>query len=156
MIIGVISDTHKEIGYIRKAMEKLKNVDTIIHLGDNIEDVEEIERFYKGTIINVKGNCDYSNEVQGEINMVLGGKRLFITHGHRYGVKENLSRLRSKAIELGADLVLYGHTHISMVEFEEGIFFVNPGSTTFPNNGYHSVAIIEINGDKINPTIINI
>ena len=156
MLLGVISDTHKDISYIRKAIEKLKSMDIIIHLGDNVEDIKEIEKVFKGTIINVKGNCDFFNEVPGEIAIVLEGKKLLITHGHKYGVKDNLIKLRCRALELRADLVLYGHTHIPKVDFEEGIFFVNPGSTTFPKNGISSVASIEINGSKINPTILEI
>lgn len=156
MLLGVISDTHKNIMYIRKAIEKLKAMDIIIHLGDNVEDVKEIEKSFKGPIINVRGNCDFSNKIPSERTMVLEGKKLLITHGHNYGVKDNLLKLRYRALELGVDLVLYGHTHIAKIDFEEGIFFVNPGSTTFPKNGLNSVVIIDINGAKINPNIIEI
>ena len=154
MLVGVISDTHKEVTYIRKAMEKLKAMDMIIHLGDNVEDVKEIEKIFKGTIINVRGNCDFSNKTPNERTIVLEGKKLLITHGHKYGVKDNLLKLRYRALELGADLVLYGHTHVSKVDFEEGIFFVNPGSCTLPKNGLNSVATVEITEEKINPSII--
>ena len=154
MLLGVISDTHKEIAYIRKAMKKLQGVDMLIHLGDNVVDVEEIEKTFKGPIINVRGNCDFSTKVPFERTMVLEGKKLLITHGHKYGVKDNLLKLRYRALELGADLVLYGHTHVSKVDFEEGIFFVNPGSCTLPKNGLNSVATVEITEEKINPSII--
>ena len=156
MLLGVISDTHKEITYIKKAIEKLKAVDIIIHLGDNVEDIKEIEKIFKGPIINVRGNCDFSNKIPSESTMILADKKLLITHGHKYGVKDNLLKLRYRALELGVDLVLYGHTHISKIDFEDGIFFVNPGSPSFPKNGLNSVVSIEISGTKISPTIIEI
>ncbi|MBC8060371.1 MAG: metallophosphoesterase [Clostridiaceae bacterium] len=156
MLLGIISDTHKDITYIRKAMDKLKAMDLIIHLGDNVEDVKEIGRSFKGEIISVRGNCDFSNKIPSERILVLEGKKLLITHGHKYSVKDNLLKLHYRALELGVDLVLYGHTHVSKIDFEDGIFFVNPGSTTFPKNGLNSVASIVISEGKINPNIIKI
>lgn len=156
MIIGVISDTHKHIHYIDKAMEKLRNVDMIIHLGDNISDVKEMEKKYKGKIISVNGNCDFNFEGKDEIIMEIENKKVLITHGHHYGVKESLLRLRYRAEEIGADLVLYGHTHISKIDFENGIFFVNPGSPALPKNGVNAVARIDISTGKIIPFIIEI
>ena len=44
--------------------------------------------------------------------MQVGKNKLFVTHGHAYGVKSGLGRLAERAKTLGADVVLYGHTHI--------------------------------------------
>ncbi len=156
MRLGVISDTHKEKYYIDKAMEKLKNVDMIIHLGDNVQDVLEIQKKFKGKIANVKGNCDFQGNTPIEKLLLEEEKLIFITHGHKYDVKNGLLRLRYKALELGVEIVLYGHTHISKIDYEDGIFFVNPGSPSLPRNGFNSVAIIEINKSNIVPSIINI
>ena len=51
-----------------------------------------------------------------------------LVHGHRQGVKEDLERLYFTALEAGADLVLFGHTHRALHEQEGKVEFLNPGS----------------------------
>lgn len=156
MIIGVISDTHRHLYEIKKAVKKLKNADMIIHLGDNVEDVEKISRFFEGDIISVRGNCDISSFTPGERTEIIEGKKFFITHGHRYNVRYDLLNLEQRALEIEADIVLYGHTHISQIVFQEGIYFVNPGSPSVPRDDFCSVAKIEIKDGNITPSIINV
>jgi putative phosphoesterase len=153
VLVGVISDTHMQNDYIKRALDHLKKCDFIIHLGDNTRDVNEIKKYYNKKIISVKGNCDYSENIPTEKIEVLGNKKFFITHGHNYNVKGTLINLRYKAMEVGADIVLFGHTHIAMEQFEEGIWFINPGSAGLARNGKNSVAIIEIRDEKIIPSI---
>ena len=106
MIIGVISDTHRYVWAIEKTLEKMKDVDMIIHLGDNVQDVKEIEKYFKGRIIYVKGNCDFYSEVPNDIIETIEGMKFLITHGHRYEVKYNIDKLKERAEEVGADVVL--------------------------------------------------
>ena len=117
MQIGVISDTHRGISSIEQLGDKIKELDVLIHLGDNVEDISIIQKYYKGKIINVRGNCDFSTSTPNDRVEEICGKRIFLTHGHRYGVKENLFKLRYKALETEADIVLYGHTHIGTNRF---------------------------------------
>ncbi|WP_251862041.1 metallophosphoesterase [Clostridium sp. Marseille-Q2269] len=156
MKIGVISDTHRYIGDVNHFINVLGNVDLIVHLGDNVEDVKILSSVYRGKIINVRGNCDFSKVAPSELIEEIGGKRFFITHGNKYDVKYDLSRLRYRALELGVDIVLFGHTHVSQIEYIDGIWFINPGSPSLPRNGVKSVAIIGLEGDKIVPVIKNI
>lgn len=153
MLIGVISDTHRYTWIIKDIIEKLKSCDILIHLGDNVQDVDEISQYYDGPIINVKGNCDFAVDVPGEITENIEGKKFLITHGHIYDVKYDLSRLRYRALELEVDIVLFGHTHVSKIAFEDGIWFVNPGSPVLSRDGFNSIAIIEIIDGKVNPSI---
>ncbi len=153
MLVGVISDTHMQNEYIKRALNHLKECDFIIHLGDNTRDVNEIQKYYSGKIISVKGNCDYSKNILTEKIEVIGNKKIFITHGHNYNVKATLVNLKYKAMEVGADIALFGHTHIATTLFEEGIWFINPGSAGMARNGKNSVAIIEIRDEKIIPSI---
>jgi putative phosphoesterase len=154
MRIGVISDTHRNASSIELLGEKIKAVDVLIHLGDNVDDISIIKRYYKGKIINVKGNCDFSTKTPYDRVEDIGGKKIFLTHGHRYSVKDSLSKLRYKALETGSNIVLYGHTHIAKIDFEEGIWYINPGSASEPRDGARSFAIINIDGEVINPTLI--
>jgi putative phosphoesterase len=154
--IGLISDTHGYINYINKAMEKLNNTDMIIHLGDNVKDVKYIKLKYKNKIINVKGNCDITCTVASEKIEIIENKRFLITHGHKYNVKRDLLNLKYKAVECRADIVLFGHTHVADITYENGIWFINPGSASLPRNRINTVAVLELNDNKINSYIIDI
>ena len=154
MRIGVISDTHRNASCIEQLAGKIKALDVLIHLGDNVDDISIIEKYYKGRIINVKGNCDFSTSTPNDRVEDICGKKIFLTHGHKYNVKEGLFKLRYKALETGADIVLYGHTHIGKIDFEEGIWYINPGSASEPRDGAPSFAIIDINGESIEPNLI--
>ncbi|MBC2399910.1 hypothetical protein BD780_003188 [Clostridium tetanomorphum] len=153
MLIGVVSDTHRHTWIIERVMDKLENVDLLIHLGDNIQDVKDFSKLYKGRIISVKGNCDYSSSVPYDILEEIEGEKFFITHGHHYDVKHSLSRLKYKALEIGANVVLFGHTHVSQIIYEEGIWFINPGSPVVSRDGFNSVAIINLSEGKVNASI---
>jgi len=154
MRIGVISDTHRNASSIELLGDKIKALDVLIHLGDNVDDISIIEKYFKGRIINVKGNCDFSTSTPYDRLEDICGKRIFITHGHRYSVKEGLFKLRYKALETGANIVLYGHTHIGKIDFVEGVWYINPGSASEPRDGSPSFAIIDIKGEAINPNLI--
>jgi putative phosphoesterase len=151
--IGVISDTHRDKKFVHRVRDIFSDMDIIVHLGDNVQDVSQIKKFYTRPVINVKGNCDFSVDVPGERIENIGGKKFFITHGHRYDVKYDLSRLKYKAMEENADVVLFGHTHLSKIIYENGIWFVNPGSPSIPRDGFNSVAVINLEGEIINAVI---
>ncbi|URZ04085.1 metallophosphoesterase [Clostridium felsineum] len=154
MRIAVMSDTHMSNEHIKRACDSLKmsHADIVIHLGDNVQDIEEIKKYYKGEIIYIKGNCDYTN-VPAEKTFSLEKKRFFITHGDRYAVKYNTMKLEYRVKELEADIVLFGHTHISKIDFNDGIWYINPGSVSYPRNGCNSLAYIDIVDGKIHAKI---
>lgn len=160
MLIAVVSDSHGDNTSIKKALGKIKKADYIFHLGDNVEDVEEFSKGFEGEIINVKGNCDFlSRELAKELNeklVYIEGIKILATHGHKYGVKENIFRLKYRAMELEANIVLYGHTHIPSIEYEEGIWFINPGSIALSRAKNNTLALIEIFNGRIIPSIIEI
>lgn len=156
MKIGIISDTHRNLTCISKLEDIFKGTDMIIHLGDNVKDVDEISSHFKCPLISVRGNCDFTNKVPDEIAKEIGGKRFFITHGHKYDVKWGIDKLRYRALELQADIVLFGHTHCSMNQCIEGIWYVNPGSPSLPRDASKTVAIMTIEGDKVDISIMGI
>lgn len=153
MYIGVVSDTHRYKNCMKKVVDAFYNTKLIIHLGDNVQDVNEIRRIYSGPIINVRGNCDFDVDTPDERLEIISGKRFFITHGHKYDVKYSLSKLRHKALEQKADVVLFGHTHISQIVYEEGIWFINPGSPAVPRDGFNSVVTVNICNGIVHPDI---
>ena len=144
MLIGVVSDTHCINKYIQLAAEKIKNVDILIHLGDNSSDIEQFKKVFNGEIYVVDGNCDYRGEYPKELIIDVNSKKIFLTHGDLYGVKSGLNNIFYKGKELGADIVLYGHSHIEGIERVEDILIMNPGSTSIPKWKGHSIGFIEI------------
>lgn len=152
MKIAVISDTHKIKKYIELSKKYIDGADVLIHLGDNSEDIEELTMDFKGEVYGVRGNCDYINKYPNEQLLILGGKRIFITHGHIYGVKNGMMNILYKGEELGADIILFGHTHIALIEEYKGIIIMNPGSVSLPRIEERFIGFIELE-EGIKPTL---
>jgi uncharacterized protein len=139
----VLADTHGSKAVIDCVLIKAKQIDAVAHLGDYVRDARYIrEKGY--TVYSVKGNCDYGDDAEAETLLQLGGKRLFLTHGHAYGVKYGCDRLICRAMELEAHAALFGHTHIACNQYESGILLLNPGSAAEPRAKKPSFAILEI------------
>lgn len=159
MKILVISDTHGYIAPAQNAIMRNPNIDLIIHLGDSWRDAYKLSLMFPNIPIEyIRGNCDFaSSNVPDEKLLELGGKRVFITHGHRYAVKKDYSRLQRKASELDADLVLFGHTHTADIVETENCCLINPGSTSDPRSKSHrSYALVEIDDGVISPGIVGL
>lgn len=156
MRILVLSDTHRKLKRVMNLLKKIQDIDVIIHLGDNTVDARSIVDETDIPVYYIKGNCDIDN-VKSEDIITLEGKRIFITHGHLYNVNTTLITLCYRAEEVNADICLYGHTHIPMIEDYNGIFIINPGSITEPRGGSkYSYGLIEINDDEINAEICEV
>ena len=147
MRIAIVSDTHRSDKYINVARNYIKNAEILIHLGDNTDDVEKLTKGFEGEVYSVSGNCDYGSKMPSEQIIELGDKRIFITHGHNYGVKYSLNNIYYRGKELNADIVLFGHTHEALVLEEDGIIFMNPGSISLPRGTSRSIGYIEINDE---------
>lgn len=131
--------------------------DLILHLGDHNRDGERIEEELGVKVIQVKGNGDFASHYNEDDLIDIMGKKIFLTHGHKYGVYYSRDSLYYKGLELGADLVLYGHTHIAEIVHEENMIIMNPGSPTSPRGRdmKPTFGILEI-GDKIIVSIVEI
>lgn len=155
MKIVVISDTHGDIQDIIEEIKNIDDIDYLIHLGDYTKDANEIQASTNLNMIKVRGNCDmldYSVEEDKVIEIM--GKKIFLTHGHKYSVKSGIDRIYYKAKELGVHIVLFGHSHIPVSIMHEDILLFNPGSTSFPKGeGKKSYGIIEID-ENVRPRII--
>jgi putative phosphoesterase len=143
MNVLVFSDSHGRQDNIREALARqISPPDAVIFLGDGLRDMDAID-FGKVRTYLVSGNCDGMMaslfDIPDEQLIVIGGKRIFITHGHKYHVKSVLSPLILRAHELGADIVLFGHTHEGFemtvgekndfgIEMTRPVYVMNPGS----------------------------
>ena len=148
MLIAVVSDTHRISTYIEVAKKYIENADVLIHLGDNTEDISDLTENFNGSVYGVRGNCDFTNLYPKEQIIELCGKRIFITHGDSYGVKYGMNNIYYRAKELNVDIVLFGHTHINLIDEEDGIKFMNPGSISLPRSIGRYIGYIELEENK--------
>ncbi len=82
---------------------------------------------------------------------VLEGKRIFMTHGHLYGVKTGLGAVLNAAVTRSADILLFGHTHRVHKELFNGMLVVNPGSVGL---GLKTYAVLEIKHGAVECSIV--
>ncbi|MGL4761798.1 MAG: YfcE family phosphodiesterase [Sarcina sp.] len=157
MEIIVVSDTHNNAKALEKILEISKNADVIFHLGDNIADARLLEKDFHGVVHMVKGNCDYGDDGLNEKLVELEGKKFFLTHGDRYGVNYGLDKIYYRGLELGADCILYGHTHRKLHILEGEVHIINPGSLPLPrdNSSSYSKIILDKNSN-INVKLIEL
>lgn len=139
----IFSDSHRQFNSMVQAIEKELPVDIIIHAGDVQQDVDELEVMYPNIpIICVKGNNDFwSSQAPYDRFFELDGVRIFLTHGHNYGVKYSITKLWKHAKDLDANICIFGHTHKRCHEEIEGLEMFNPGSA------YTSYGVLEITAD---------
>ncbi len=138
MRILVVSDIHRHTGNLYRAIEAQPTADTVIFLGDGLREVEDAAaRHPECTFYTVPGNGDFGGVAPKVREETFGGKRFFFTHGHIYDVKYGLYRLELAARERQADIVLFGHTHQPFAHYEDGLYFLNPGSLGYDGSyGY--------------------
>lgn len=125
----IFSDSHRGFSYIYDTVVKYPKIDLIIHAGDVQADVDDIlSVFPRIPCAYVLGNNDFSVwDVPYDRFFEFGGKKIFLTHGHNYGVKMSPRRVTAKAKQMGADVCIFGHTHVPYLD-ECEILTINPGT----------------------------
>ena len=147
MRIVAFSDSHRHSQNVHKLFEETHlTTDLYIFLGDGESDLENIVYLYPDKkILSVAGNCDAASLKPQMSTVEVAGKKILFTHGHVQGVDYGMSRLKSVAKQNGADVVLFGHTHERRCDYEDGIYYINPGSIGSPRDGLApSYAAIDI------------
>ena len=132
--ILVVSDNHRKLDNIYQLLEENPDISYFIHLGDS-EGSEDAIRTHlpKGCeSYFVQGNNDFFAYLPKEIEMRLGKERLFLTHGHLYGVGFDLQGLADEARARNCSMALFGHTHRPFSRMVNGVLCINPGSINFP------------------------
>ena len=121
MRVGLISDTH---GLVREqALRALEGCDHIIHAGDIVKpDILDRLRCL-APVTAVRGNNDKGAWARSlpEYEMVEFGKVLVY-------VRHDRSELDLDPSAAGLRVVVFGHSHMPLVEDRDGVLFVNPGS----------------------------
>ncbi len=123
----VLSDIHGNLDLLEVIKKRHKNEKVVyINCGDSC-----LDDIYTKDMISVKGNCDKNSSKESIIYSV-NGVDMYITHGHNEKVKYSLDLIYKEAVDCGAKLALYGHTHIVKHDIIDGIHLINPGSIENP------------------------
>lgn len=154
--IVVFSDSHgSSAGMLRAAHLHEAGADMFIHLGDGLSDIARLRSVTDKPIISVAGNCDgmymslSGDKTPQTCTIDAGGITLFICHGHTLGVKYSLEAIESEARAKGADIALFGHTHLPFQKYsrseedDSSLYLFNPGSISLPRDGSPSYGLIE-------------
>jgi len=145
--IGIVSDTHDHMSNIAKIVEifNREQVELVIHCGDIVSPFAA--RHFEGLkarMVAVYGNNDGEHKglfmtLEGNIFsepyiFEYEGKKICVAH-HPYIVE----KLKEKKL---ADIYLFGHTHIKMVE--NSPLVINPGEGCGYVTGTATVAILDM------------
>ena len=147
MRVIAFSDSHRHYQNVHKLFEATHlTTDLYIFLGDGENDLDNLIYLYPDKkILTVAGNCDSGSLAPGVGTADVCGKKIIFTHGHNHGVNYGMSELKRLAVQNGADVVLYGHTHERRCDYEDGVYYINPGSIGSPRDGLPpSYAAIDI------------
>ena len=142
MKIIVFSDSHGNSKAISKGLEmNAHNLDMCVFLGDGTDDAEyALSAYPKVARVIVSGNRE--DHFSAFLSVVTppreaffeaGGVKFLAMHGHRPAdVKNGLVGAAKYGAEMGADVVLYGHTHAKndqLIEVgDRTVRMINPGA----------------------------
>lgn len=130
MLIGVLADTHipkRARDLPPQAYQHLSGVDAIVHAGDVLT-IDLLNRLQKLAPTHaVLGNNDQGLSLPLRLDLCLGGVEIGVVHdsGAREGRGARLRRWFPSA-----QVVIFGHSHIPMNEWHDGLLLFNPGSPT--------------------------
>lgn len=162
MKIGIVSDSHKNLDYLNKAITQClkKGTSALFHLGDDYSDIEEVQEM---ELIKVPGVYDPEYRLASIPHRLFwewGRAKFIITHAPESHSNdfpsdespEELARRRK------ANFILYGHTHIPSIKEKGGIWWINPGHLKKEDKrGFPaSFSFIELEGDQVTVAIFDL
>ncbi len=146
----VFSDSHGRLDNLMKAVDRNPEYQAIFHLGDIGNDAPYLRSITPYPVYIVRGNCDYCSNLKESMVVEFGGKRIAMCHGNRYmGYGEGTDALRYFGLQEQADIVMFGHTHVPLLEDTGEIILLNPGSISKPrqDDRIPTYTVMEIDED---------
>ena len=131
MKVLIVSDTHKKNENYFYVLEKEKP-DLVIHCGDAEGSEYALTQAADCPVEIVLGNNDFFSELPRELMLDIGPYKVWVVHGHNYYVSMGNENLKREAVERGVDIVFYGHTHRPVIDMDDEVIAVNPGSLSYP------------------------
>lgn len=140
MKIVVCSDSHGNGRGLQELLDR-EQPEALLFLGDGERDWMMVDVPQQTRFFAVSGNCDFMAMEPIYRQLKLCGKRIFMTHGHHYGVKQGLYGLSLQVGEQPAELVVYGHTHHPQLDDLNGCLYLCPGSMGYGEERYAVVQL---------------
>ena len=150
LLVLVLADTHiprRAKGLPDGLLPCLERADLILHAGDLLEAsvIEELSRY--APVRAVKGNVDGPDvDLPETLEFEVGGVSVAMIHdsGPKKGRR---SRMRRRFPE--ARVVVFGHSHIPLLEDEGDLMLLNPGSPTDRRpQPEHTFALLRVEGGE--------
>ena len=149
-----MSDTHLPRGRRTlppACLDRMAAADAILHAGDFMEASVLAELEVLGPPVHaVRGNVD-SSELQARLPLVrvveVAGARIGMVHdaGPRGG---RLARLRRRFPD--CDAVVFGHSHLPLLEVADGFAIFNPGSPTERRRApHHTMGVATVEAGRV-------
>ena len=149
MKILVVSDTHGQSKELREVIKKTRPFDLLIHCGDTEGLERRIRQEADCPCVIVRGNNDYFTETPFDDVVEAGKCRIFVTHGHHYGISMGTGRIREKAKEHECNVALYGHTHRPYLDQSDpSLTVASPGSLAYPRQEGREPSYLVIDIDR--------
>ena len=146
----VLSDSHNSPDTVQRILRDETDVDALIFLGDGLRDLEQgLALHPRLRAYAVAGNCDYGALEPLDGLAAFDQTVVFYTHGHMYGVKYDLDTLAQAAAARGAEVALFGHTHIPLAEQRGEVFLFTPGSCGRCYTGPDTYGILTLDDGKV-------
>ena len=143
MKLLVLSDSHGNIDNMARAVA-LTQPRHILHLGDCLRDAWELYTLFPAIPLDtVPGNCDWGSFDTPERLLEFDGVRVLMMHGHTRNVKSTPLSAQYAARECGADILLFGHTHRPLVDYDGTLYTMNPGAISDPRRPTYGLVTIE-------------
>lgn len=159
--LGVISDTHlhaRDVGRLPSEILELYQrfgVDLIVHAGDMVDRAVLDRLETVAPVIAVHGNnepMELWKVLPERVILTAGHWTIGIAHGHG-GPSARKTVLT--AFPVPVDFVIYGHSHIPMIEEVGGVRYFNPGSPTDRRWAAHfGIGVVRIDEQEIRPELI--
>jgi putative phosphoesterase len=161
VLIAALSDTHLPRGARRlpeACLEALRRADLILHGGDfSAVSVLEDLRALGPPVLAVHGNADepaLRALLPDSLVVEAEDVRIGMVHvpGPAAGREERLLRRFPSC-----DAVLFGHTHLPVVERYRDVWLLNPGSPTERRRGpFHSFLLLHVEASDIRPELVRL
>ena len=151
MRIGVVSDTHNNLGNCRKIVELFNNagVERVVHTGD-ITQAKTLAVFAQlnAPLFGVYGNNDQEREsldnaanrfgfsfVEPPLSLLWAGRKIMIVH-------DPLDLAQISQAEY--DVILHGHTHQQTIDYRCEQLTFNPGECAGMMTGFNSIGLLDL------------
>jgi putative phosphoesterase len=148
--VGVISDTH---GLVREqALAALRGSDVIVHAGDigSLDVLAHLQQI--APTHAVRGNNDrdaWGRKLPLTEVVAMGQHHVYLLH--------DIADLDVDPAAAGFAAVIYGHSHKPLIEWRDGVLYLNPGSAG-PRRFKLPIAVarLTVSGRKLEPELIEL